>query len=83
MKKNQIFEDIMDDFLFMGLPVTKSEQIDEFKTFSSEIKRGEVSFRILVIFDPNEETVVVSIALSHAIPPEKRETVIELINLIN
>ena len=82
-KHHQVFDDIIDDFLSMGLPVNKSEQVDEFKTFSSEIKRGEVSFRILVIFDPDEETVVVSIALSHAVRPEKRKAVIELINLIN
>ena len=82
-KHHKIFDDIIDDFLSMGLPVNKSEQVDEFKIFSSEIKRGEVSFRILVLFDLYEETVVVSIALSHAVPPEKRKAVIELINLIN
>ena len=83
MEKNQIFKDIIDYFLSMGLPVTNGEEKDGFNVFSSEINRGDIILEILVVFDQGEETVVVSVRFSHGVPPENRPAVIELLNIVH
>jgi len=82
-KRNQVFKDIMDYFISTGLPVNKPGEHDGLRSFSSEIKQGEIILRILVVFDQVEEAVVVSAGFSHGVPRENRPAVVELLNFIH
>ena len=67
----------------LGLPILKEHKEDKFPRLESEVRYDAYSMYVLSLYDPGEETVVVSITFSLAAPPENRKTVIELANLIN
>lgn len=78
-----VFNDLKNCFKLIGLPVRDEVTDGQFQRFESEINRPEFSMAILVIYDLEHATVDIGLIFSHAVPPERRQTVIELINLIN
>jgi hypothetical protein len=80
---DKAFNDMKGSLSSIGLPISNVQKLEDLWLFESEVKRGRSAIKLLTMFDPRQENVVVYALLPHLIPPDKRLILCEPLNLIN